>query len=184
MPLDSTIREQYPDHWPEIRRTLLKRSLGRSPLDRLEHSGLATDVCETIGRHYDGPSESCESCGVPQGERVYRYDGLWTLAVPGLFDMLWFDRRGQPVEGDEEDLPSRLDAQAVEIRLSVAHRCQDPRCDDIDHLLVLCRRCHMRLDYQPTHRHTRKLLYAEFRGQQRLPCCREPGCDRVVGEGR
>lgn len=183
MPLDPDIRKQYPDDWSELRTSILERSMGTGPLDRPEQLDAPREVAALIRSHYDGPSQACERCGVPQDETVLRHDGLWSLDVPELPEFVWFNREGEPVTADELDeghLPSPGEADRVEVLLSVAHQCQDPRCDDLDHLLALCRRCHMRLDFQPEHFYTRKLLYRELKGQQRLDCCREPGCEVVT----
>lgn len=187
MPLDPDIRTQYPNDWNQIRQVVLEHSTGAGPLDRILEGELdiVPEACESIRSHYNGPSEACERCGAPQGKEVLRHDELWTLNVPTIADFIWFDLEAEIVTAEdiEGTLPPIGQADEVEVLLSVAHKCQDPRCDELDHLIALCRRCHMQLDFQPEHFYTRKLLYRELRGQQRLECCREPGCHQVVGQG-
>jgi len=166
MPIPDDLKQHYPDNWPELREAVLERTV----------------------KYVRGPDVSahcCEWCGKPNGYpyqhttdgwriwyEEYNEDGLWTVAAE--FDAC-DDTEVDQIRPRIESAPDEVPDDATTVVLTVAHLCQDPRCDNLDHLRALCQRCHLQYDQQPDQRERRRRIQAEIRGQQTLAA--PAGCD-------
>jgi hypothetical protein len=134
----------------------------------------------------------CEWCGRPDGETVPLYDdGVWERAVDySTEEFDHDDRRGISILQIEDgeivstDRPRAGDDPGgytmSDTVLTIAHLCQDPRYDDLDHLRALCQRCHLTYDQQPEQRARRDRIQAELRGQISIV---DHGCSERDGGG-
>lgn len=89
----------------------------------------------------------------------------WIHHALGPNRPVWRDEAGQILE---YEYTGERSAECVTVVLTIAHTCQDPRCDALDHLEALCQRCHLQLDRQPAERARRDRIKSEIRGQQSL----------------
>ena len=62
-------------------------------------------------------------------------------------------------------------SKRIKVVLTLAHTCQDPSCDRLDHLFALCQFCHLHLD-QEQHRENAKKTRDAKRSQLRLEVMR------------
>lgn len=90
----------------------------------------AGNKCECTGECL---SESCRKarCNAPNGRVVQRKKTNQAEWAPALF----LDAPETPELG-----------KPFKIVLTTAHTCQDASCGDVEHLLALCQRCHLKLD--------------------------------------
>jgi hypothetical protein len=87
------------------------------------------DCCSCIG--YCG-SDHDGRCGAPNHARIVRDPG---------HKARWWLARDAPWSSD-----SATPRKVVRVVLTVAHLCQDSRCDDLTCLRALCQFCHLRYD--------------------------------------
>lgn len=165
MPIDDDLKEEYPERWEAIRAEVLERATPDP--DRVPWSN---------GR------PCCERCAKPNHDLVYSFRTGWEAL---LYDV---DEPHEPIAWLSVDTDGAvdefqwLDDVADETRflimfglrpehftkvvLTIAHTCQDPRCDDLNHLEALCQRCHLQLDVDQRGR--RERIKSEIRGQRTL----------------
>jgi hypothetical protein len=168
MPIPDDLKEHYPDDWDAIREAVLERAV--ETVSYLEEFAVPKSALPV-----------CEWCRKPNG---YRFGD----SNPGDFKVYFQALVGTP--RTETWISAHVDSDVVEYEwpdrphdaskcvLTIAHLCQDPRCDNLDHLRALCQRCHLTYDAQSTQRVRRKRIQAKLRGQQTLS---EPaGCDLLT----
>lgn len=159
MPIDDDMREQYPDQWDALRDRVLDRASWVAPPDE---PTLFVKTSET---------PRCERCAKPNHETVITGpDGAWVderwIHHPlGPDRPVWRDEEGEMLD---HEYTGERSSDSVRVVLTIAHTCQDPRCDDLQHLQALCQRCHLQLDGQPAERARREQIKSEIRGQQAL----------------
>jgi len=119
----------------------------------------------------------CEHCGRPHG-----------VTITCLPDGRWFDperRDWRGPDGKPAAWPDMVDwprLRHVTVRLAACHRDHDPRHNDPDNLVALCRRCHLLHD-RAYHRARRRIRILLRRASGDLflgPYSLEPGWPRQL----
>lgn len=91
----------------------------------------ADDACECLGEC--GDTHVHDRCNAPNHAMIVRDLGWlarwWLVSDPYVaqFTMPW---------------------KPIQVILTIAHLCQESRCDDIEHLRAMCQRCHLKMDAQ------------------------------------
>lgn len=113
-------KADYPAHWQELRRLVLKR---------------ADERCECFGEcganhaQAEDPSGFCRAPHRALIARDPKYPARWWLSAEVPWAYAYY-----------EPLPR------IKVILTIAHLCQDSLCDDIYHLKAFCQRCHLVYD--------------------------------------
>jgi hypothetical protein len=151
MPIPDDIREHYPDDWQKIRERIRERSTSSEAVRQLAVGEAPQEVRAALRAQ-----PCCEWCGVPEVPGVARSGRCW---------MLYEVPHGPSGERRGEGVATSLEWHEVEVVLTIAHLCHDPRCDRPDHLRALCQACHLWYDRGSKRP---QQIKAELRGQQPL----------------
>lgn len=133
-------RKDYPENWGEIRKQILEIAKNENGVPQC----MCTGEC---GLHRFTPLHTGSEPAPP------------TIGVDGKPGA--HRRRCEELNGT----PGKWMAGTVV--LTTAHLCNDPKCDNHEHLKAMCQRCHLRLDVDHHKSNRRRRLEAES-GQQRL----------------
>lgn len=188
MPINDQIKPFYPDNWGNIRSLVLDRAKKRTSSIVREWEWF--DGC---GGHLPFDGLSCEKCGVPNEEFIYRstYTGKLDMGASAIRDRhgkhvsdepvwvipckrraVWWGKTGlKMLDLGRDPIDSKRglsSSEKTEVVLTIAHLNHDPRDNRADNLAALCQRCHLKYDQRPEQKERRRKVYSELLGQQAI----------------